>query len=142
MTRTWDGAFSWRLFDPGARPSYFHASSGVWTGDPSDWEIAALLVFACCAAVLFVIVQRRLCRRSLAFALVVCPAAVGALGTIIQIHQAFIGIGREWIGPAALFDDFIYYSLYSTHLGGYGTILLAVVFGPLYWSRCGPPKVI
>lgn len=133
--RTWYGAFSWHLLDPHAHPSYFETARGVLTGDPADWELAALVAFGCCAVAAFYLVWRRLPRPWLLTTLIATPALIGATGTIIQIHQAFIGASREYIGPGVSFDEFIYYSLYSTHLGVYGTLLLLVVFGPSYWIR-------
>jgi branched-subunit amino acid ABC-type transport system permease component len=135
--RTWYGAFSWHLLDPHAHPSYFDTAPGILTGDPANWELATLVAFGCCGVAAFYLVWRHLRRPGLLATLIATPAIIGAMGTIIQIHQAFIGASQEYIGPGIPFDEFIYYSLYSTHLGVYGTVILLVIFVPAYciWGR-------
>ena len=134
--RTWSGAFSWHLLDPHAHPNYSETAGTIRTGDPATWEIAALIAFACCGVAGIYLVWRR-SRPGLIAMVIAIPAIIGATGTIIQIHQAFIGVSREFIGMSggASFDEFIYYSLSSTHLGVYGTVILLVIFAPAYWIR-------
>lgn len=128
-------AFPFRLFHPFAQPSYFNTEVSFGGSDPVRWEFATLAVGLFCLGLLVYLHRRRDERRSLRVWLCLTPFLFGCIATVMQLHWIYSGFMRNGVGSATPFESSVFYSLFSTHLGFYGSALGAVVAGMLSWSR-------
>lgn len=113
MTSPGRDAFSFRLLDPTSLPNYY-------TTTPAVGAVIQLIGISFW-------LRPELSKRA---GIVTCiaPALVGCLASVIQTHLLVLGLMRDWMGTGALFEESIFYSLYSTHIGIYGSIVILLLF--------------
>src|SRR4051794_25694984 len=122
------GPFSRRPYDVRSVWYLFDTHRAVGGSDPQRWVIGILILFGLCCLALALLHPRE-CRRTLRVLLCLTPLLSGCVATVLQLHLVFIGEGMDWVGIAASPDESVVYTLYSSHLGFYGTTILFVLLG-------------
>ena len=115
-----NAVFGFRPFDLRSLPNYFKTSTAMGGSDPQSWVSGVLVIAALCCVALMTM-HFTDCSRTARALVALTPAVAGSVATVIQLHSVIAGTGVQWIGPAAPYDYSILYTLYSAHLGFYGS---------------------
>jgi hypothetical protein len=117
------------LIDPSHNPSYFQAPT-LYTlaGDPVQWEIAVLIVFACSLVALLRLSRVTAVAFSTYFLVSVAPLFVGLAGTAYLVHKFLQTPG---LGPD--FWRFLHASLFPVHIGFFCGVVLAAAACASAW---------